>query len=129
MTPYNQLYNPYQPYAPNYLQSSSENNGIIWVQGESGAKAFPVQNGKSVVLFDAEAEQFFIKTTDMSGMPQPLRRFSYSEVSETAQKKESVDTSKFITREEFEEVIAGLKNKQQYQPRKDVIKNGKQTVQ
>ena len=88
MALYNQPYpasyqNPYQPYTPtaaNYIQPTQpDNTGIIWVQGESGAKAYPVQNGKSVVLFDSESEHFFIKTTDMSTFPviiNPVKGFA-----------------------------------------------------
>jgi hypothetical protein len=122
---YNQPYpatyqNPYQPYSyPN------DSNGIIWVQGESGAKAYPVQNGKSVVLFDSESEHFFIKTTDISGMPQPLRIFSYKESNEI-DIKPTIDTSNFITRDEFEKAIDSLKNRN-YQRREN--RNGKPIIQ
>lgn len=140
MVPYNQSYspynNPYQAYTPptaaNYMQPvQPDNSGMIWVQGESGAKAYPVQNGKSVVLFDSESEHFFIKTTDMSGMPQPLRIFSYTESSENEIKAPVIDTSNFITRQEFEEALERLKprqNNQSYQ-RKEGNRNGKSSVQ
>lgn len=121
---YNQPYpatyqNPYQPYMyPN------ENNGIIWVQGESGAKAYPVQNGKNVVLFDSESEHFFIKATDNSGMPQPLRIFSYKETNKI-EEKSVIDTSMFITRDEFEKAIESLKNRN-YQRKEN--RNGKPLI-
>lgn len=133
MAIYNQPYqtfNPYQPYqtpTPNYPQVQQPDSSIIWVQGESGAKAFPVQSGKSVVLFDSESEHFFIKTADASGMPQPLRIFSYSETNEASIKTPTIDTSNFITRDEFEEVIEKLKNKQNYQ-HKEGQKNGKPII-
>jgi len=119
--------NPYQPYQapiPNYAQPTD--SGIIWVQGESGAKAYPVQNGKNVVLFDSESEHFFIKSTDNSGMPQPLRIFSYKETNKI-EEKPTIDTSMFITREEFNEAIDSLKHRQ-YQ-RKETNRNGKSFVQ
>ena len=129
---YNQNYQPYpgyyQPTVPNYLTNAQTDNGIIWVQGESGAKAFPVQSGKSVVLFDSESEHFFIKTADISGMPQPLRTFSYKESNELETKHE-IDTSNFITREEFETAINSLRNRQNNHQGKDVNKNGKPVVQ
>jgi len=131
--PYQPQYNnPYQPYTPpvqNY--NPQPDTSIIWVQGESGAKAYPVQNGKSVVLFDSESEHFFIKTADASGMPQPLRIFSYSETNENEMKAPPVDTSQFITRDEFEEVISRLKKQTQQQntyQRKETVKNGKPSI-
>ena len=130
--PYQPQYNnPYQPYTPPVqYQQQQPDTSIIWVQGESGAKAYPVQNGKSVVLFDSESEHFFIKTADASGMPQPLRIFSYSETNETEMKAPAFDTSQFITRDEFEEVIEKLKAKQNQQTyqRKDVKGNGKPSI-
>ena len=125
-----QFNNPYQPYIPPVQYQSQPDTSIIWVQGESGAKAYPVQNGKSVVLFDSESEHFFIKTADASGMPQPLRIFSYSETNENEMKAPAFDTSQFITREEFEEAIEKLKFKQSntYQ-RKESRPNGKPSIQ
>ena len=126
-----QFNNPYQPYTPpvqNY-QMQQPDTSIIWVQGESGAKAYPVQNGKSVVLFDSESEHFFIKTADASGMPQPLRVFSYSETNENEMKAPAIDTSQFITRDEFEEAIEKLKERPATYQRRENVRNGKQTIQ
>ena len=41
-------------------------------------------------------------------MPQPLRIFSYSECSEADRKAVEVDTSMFITRDEFEDAIDNI---------------------
>ena len=130
----NQYTNPYMPYTPpvQSFQQPQPDTSIIWVQGESGAKAYPVQNGKSVVLFDSESERFFIKTADASGMPQPLRVFQYSETNENEVKSQSIDTSNFITRAEFEEVIEKLKSRQAQQgsyQRKEGNRNGKSPLQ
>lgn len=103
-------YQPMQFQQP-VMQTPVNSTGIIWVQGEAGAKAYPVANGNSVLLMDSERSYFYIKTTDNSGIPQPIRKFSYEEETE---KKEvapvvsKVDTSKFITREEFEKRLADL---------------------
>lgn len=71
---------PQQSYAP---QPQSQPQGIIWVQGEAAAKAYPVAAGSNVLLMDSEGECFYIKSTDASGMPQPLRTFTYQEVART----------------------------------------------
>ena len=123
---FNNQYSSYTPPIPNY--NTQPDSSIIWVQGESGAKAYPVQNGKSVVLFDSESEHFFIKTADASGMPQPLRIFSYSETNENEIKTPAIDTSQFITRDEFEEVIEKLRRQNTYQ-RKESKSNGKSLIQ
>ena len=118
--PYSAVYgSPYSQYQysppPIQPQPQQPDSNMIWVQGDSGGKAYPVQNGKTVVLFDSECEQFFIKTVDASGIPQPLRTFTYQEKSESKTEPSAVDTSKFITREEFEEAIKSLKEPKQQQ--------------
>lgn len=108
------MYNPYNapvnaPVTPPMANpQNSGNSAIIWVQGEAGAKAYPVAAGNSVQLMDSERQVFYIKSTDNSGIPQPLRRFVYHEdVAESP----AVDTSQFITRAEFEKALAKIKPK------------------
>lgn len=112
------MYNPYNapvnspvnaPISPPMANpQNSGNSAIIWVQGEAGAKAYPVAAGNSVQLMDSERQVFYIKSTDNSGIPQPLRRFVYHEdVAESP----AVDTSQFITRAEFEKALSEIKPK------------------
>lgn len=129
-TPY-PVYSPQQPIQqiPQYQPQQSD-NGIIWVQGEAGAKAYPIQSGKSVVLFDSETERFFIKSTDASGMPQPLRIFKYSETDENEEKSNKIDISQFITRDEFEDLMEKIEKIEKVQKnlRKDEQKNAKPSI-
>lgn len=90
---------------------SQPSSSILWVQGESGAKAYPVASGNSVLLMDSEEKVFYIKTTDVTGVPQPLRKFSYEEVTDQVITEPSIDTSNFITRDEFEAKFAELDKK------------------
>lgn len=103
----------YQPmnYQPQQPQSSS--SGIVWVQGEAGAKAYPVAPNTSLLLMDSESSSFYIKTTDASGMPLPLRTFEYVEKSgqQTEKPMVSQQSNDFITREEFEKRLSELKDK------------------
>lgn len=106
-------YNNYFPnYYPQYQPQQQQDNSIIWVQGEAAARAFLTPAGKSVLLMDSESNTFYLKTTDASGMPQPLRVFDYTE--RTAQSNpiveaKEIDTSQFVTRDELEERLAKLK--------------------
>lgn len=82
---------------------------IIWVQGESGAKAYMVAAGNSVLLMDSENSTFYIKSTDASGMPLPLRTFDY--VERTTDAKTPLQTvqqpnMEFVTRKEFDALAA-----------------------
>lgn len=94
---------------------NNNNNGIIWVQGEAGAKSYQVSAGQSVMLMDSETSSFYIKSTDSSGMPLPLRIFDYVERSaitnQTVPVKEEqkkVPDADYITREEFERRLSEL---------------------
>jgi len=111
-------YNNYFPvgYQPMNYQTPvspviSPTSSIIWVQGEAGAKAYPVAAGNSMILMDSESEIFYLKSTDISGMPLPLRVFSYKEVvqSSDASPKKDLDLSKYITKEELESRLDDLK--------------------
>lgn len=98
----------YQP-AQQQQQVTQQPSPIIWVQGEEGAKAYMVAAGNSVLLMDSENSTFYIKSTDASGMPQPLRIFDYTE--RTAAQKQptqaaQVQAGKFVTREEFNALSA-----------------------
>lgn len=114
-------------YTPSYtypwsMQNNSpaqqSSNGIIWVQGEAGAKSFMVGAGQSVMLMDSESNVFYIKSSDQSGMPMPLRTFDYTE--RVAPKPEAVQTKMdYVTRDEFEKRLAELSSgKQSVRPTK-----------
>ena len=104
-TPQNALNTPLNAQA----QSGS---GIIWVQGEAGAKAFPVGAGQSVQLMDSEDMVFYIKSVDQSGIPKPLRIFDYTE--RTADHSEATSpkpapSDDFVSRKEFDEFREDVK--------------------
>lgn len=108
----------YQSVAPTQpTQTQVPDNSIIWVQGEAAARAYLTPAGKSVLLMDADENVFYIKSTDMSGMPQPLRIFDYTERASASQHQNNqivessareVDTSMFVTRDELEERLSKL---------------------
>ena len=111
----------------NTPSTNPQDNSINWVQGEAGAKSYPVAPSQSVMLMDSENEVFYIKTVDASGMPLPLRIFDYKERKENEKKVEEVsqiDMSEYITREEFEKRMNGINNS-----RKGRNNNGKSSVQ
>ena len=49
--------------------SYQNDSGNIWVQGEAGAKSYLVGPGRSVTLWDSEAQTIYIKSADQMGMP------------------------------------------------------------
>ena len=109
----------YKPYQIGYQQMQStqqaQTGGLQWVQGEAGAKAFPMGAAQSALLMDSENNVFYIKSTDNSGMPLPLRIFDYRErTGQNAPKaaqnapQAAIDTSLFVTRDELEKRLAEL---------------------
>ncbi len=116
---YQQMYPQYVPssFQPQMMQQQPQmtqpvnDTGILWVQGEAGAKSWAVAPGKSVMLMDSESNTFYIKSSDNSGMPMPLRVFDYTERTQLTQpvntiQHEQIDTSQFITKEELEKRLS-----------------------
>ena len=70
----------YSQYYPNQFNSyptqingsgsqPSQQNSIIWVQGEAGAKSYLVAPNSTVQLWDSERQTIYLKSADASGMP------------------------------------------------------------
>ena len=128
---YNQMplyQNPYQmPQSNMYMpkQLSPQNNGIIWVQGIEGAKAYQIPQNSNIILMDSEKNRMYIKTSDNIGMCN-LRIFDFTEVTETSQGHNSVatqpDLSQYVTRDELNNILeqlnGGKDNEQSVQPTK-----------
>lgn len=110
-------YNNYFPqsYQPAYTTSAPSTPSIIWVQGEAAARAYPIAPGTKLMLMDSENNVFYVKTSDSSGMPQPLKIFEYKEVSAV----EPASTPTYITKEEFEERISKLEEKMSKKEKKN----------
>lgn len=115
---YGQYFNPLQPQMDRLAQMQAQyqqqqpqvpqtNQGILWVQGEAGAKSYLVAPNTSVLLMDSENSQFYIKTTDQAGMP-TLRTFVYQEVTGAPQNaQKQVETNlddKYVTRQEYNDL-------------------------
>lgn len=89
-------------------QNQQSSNGIIWVQGEEGAKAYMVAPGNSVLLMDSENSAFYIKSSDNSGMPMPLRIFDYVERNAKQQTQNIKPNVEYVTRQEFDALSARI---------------------
>lgn len=100
----------YQPmYVPQHQQYISQNNGIIWVQGEAGAKSYLVAPNTTVQLWDSENNVIYLKSADSSGMPS-MRILDYTirengpQMPQNGLKNDSV----YVTKEEFEKFKAEM---------------------
>lgn len=116
--------NFYQPQIPSYQQpynARMNQNGITWVQGIEGAKAFQLMPNSNTLLMDSENDGiFYIKICDNVGMCN-LRTFKYEETTEFSKNNRNfIDTSQFITRDEVNSMIEEKLNGGQF--------NGKSTL-
>lgn len=105
----NQLQNQFNNQYPQYNNPVPLNNQIIFVQGETGAKAYQIPNNTTVLLMSSESNEFFIKTTDSSGFP-TIRKFTFQEHPNQEQQNQeqqqkqcscNCQSNNFVTQEEF----------------------------
>ena len=114
---YSQLAQGYAPGQPQ-MPAQQNNSSLIWIQGEQAAKSYLVAPNTTVLLMDSESQRFYLKSSDASGMPLPLRVFEYTETTQNAQKPVSepavMDLSSYATKAEFDafrdEIQGLLKN-------------------
>lgn len=89
------------------MPQQGNTNDMIWVQGESGAKAYLIAPGSTVTLWDSENPTIYIKSADASGMPS-MRILDFTERTHNAP-KQSVEHvckcgDKFVKVEDFREL-------------------------
>jgi len=93
----------YQP------QANQPQNGLIWVQGETAAKSYPVAPNQTIQLWDSEAQVIYLKSADASGMPSmkildyTIRDMTQGTVGKNLQ---NVDLSEYVTRQEMEKRLS-----------------------
>lgn len=76
-TSYAPVYPQFQPQPQPQPQQNSPQSGIIWVQGEAGAKSYLVAPNTTVQLWDSESQKIYLKSADASGMPS-IRTLEYT---------------------------------------------------
>lgn len=99
-------YNPYQP--SNQFTAvpspAMANTSLIWVQGEAGAKSYPVAPGNRVALFDSENPVVYVKEVDVYGKPLEMEIYDLVKREPRLEPKTTepkLDLSNYITREEM----------------------------
>lgn len=89
-----------------------QNTGIIWVQGEAGAKSYLVAPNTTVQLWDSESQVIYLKSADASGMPS-MKVIDYTiRGAELPNNNLPFDSNKYISREEFDQLEAKLNSLQ-----------------
>lgn len=100
----------------NYSMQQTQSGSVmtVFVSSDSSAATYPVAAGSTVALVDLDHGNMWFKSTDMNGMPCPIRTFKIEEVTPQPQ---NTDT---VTRQEFDElssqlqqILAALKGKEE----------------
>ena len=76
-------------------------SSLIWVSGETGAKAYMVAPNQTVVLWDSETQTIYLKSADASGMPS-IKTLDYTIRGGSPQKPEIADLSGFATKDDVD---------------------------
>lgn len=92
--PQPQQFQQYQPY-----QQQNNNVIVVPVQGESGASMYPVAAGNTVLLMDFNLKKFWIKATDINGLPAKFAAFDFKEEVKPIPQSDA----NFVPRNEFDE--------------------------
>ncbi len=98
-----------QPQTP----SQGQNGGIIWVQGEAGAKSYLVAPNTTVQLWDSESQTIYLKSADASGMP-TMKILDYTIREQGSQNAPSLmqeDRADYVTRKEFNDFAEKLEKR------------------
>lgn len=66
---YPQIQIPQQQIQTPTPQPQAQNNPMIWVQGETGAKSYLLSPNTTLPLWDSERQTIYLKSADASGMP------------------------------------------------------------
>ena len=100
---YPQYYPQYQMQNTQQVQQPQQNTGIIWVQGEAGAKSYLIAPNTTVQLWDSEDQVIYLKSADASGMPSmkildyKIRDYNTPSVGQNVQQ----NTDIYVTKEEL----------------------------
>lgn len=100
--------NPYG-YPQQTPVTPAQNNTIIWVQGEAGAKSFPLGPNSRVALWDSEAQTIYLKSTDQFGMPS-MEYIDYSIRGRETPETPIMPANDYISRDEFNTLRSDVEN-------------------
>ena len=99
--------------------TSTQLSSINWVQGEAGARSVPVPPGQKALLMDSETNVFYVKSSDTSGMPLPLRIFEYKEIDKSVTNTQDDAAHNYVTHEELNKILAEFKNEKPKEKKKN----------
>ena len=100
-------FNQFSGSAPTSPVNQAQNTGsfmAVFVNGENEVNNYPVAPGLTVMLIDFNLNKFWLKSTGMNGVPQPIRTFPFEEEVLPV----SNQNGNSVSREEFEALNSKL---------------------
>lgn len=79
------------------MQNSSGSLMTIYVNSEEEVNNYPVAAGTTVLLMSFNLNKFWLKSTSTSGIPEPIREFSFDEIKAQTPQQQTDG----VSREEF----------------------------
>ena len=107
-------YYPYQA-APNYAIAPQyqvqqpqrlSTSGIIWVNSEQEAQAYPVAPNNAIALWESSGKVVYLKQADATGKP-TMR--VYDLVERTSEPVQPEGPPEYITKQEYAKVVGAVK--------------------
>lgn len=119
-------YQPQYYYPVNQLQqtpaAAQPNNGIIWVQGEAGAKSYLVAPNNTVPLWDSETQTIYLKSADASGLPSmKIIDYTIRDVPPARLQTQAQPAENYVTKEEFDQLRAEVQKMMEAKRNEPVI--------
>lgn len=104
-------YSPINYTQPQFSQNNQQNQplgGLIWVQGEAGAKSYLVAPNTTIQLWDSENQVIYLKSADASGMPS-MKILDYT-IRDGEQKQNNLNNQvEYVTKNDFESLTRKIK--------------------
>lgn len=98
------------------VQTVQGNNGLIWVDGEVGAKAYQMPAGwpanQPIALWDTNDTVIYLKSINPMGMPNPLQKAQYKLVdyrqASQVSGDDKADMSDYVRKEDLDRMKQDL---------------------
>ena len=109
-------YYPYNVYQPTQSYSQNPYKTMEWVEGEVGAKAFPMpQNWPAetpIPLWDSTEKKIFLKSWNSMGMANPMQELTYEikERTNPALLPNNISGETYVTKNDFDQLRQELKD-------------------
>lgn len=87
---------------------TAQEQPMIWVQGDAGARGYMVANGATVVLWDSEQPVIYIKSADVNGVPS-MEYLYYTRQKPQPPVPVQDAGAQYITRTEFDAQMAEIR--------------------